>query len=252
MCGIAGFLNLGLTQREARRLARQLLLEIEYRGKDATGIYTNGTIVKAPVRASIFVKLSIFPKRFGYITLLHTRQATQGTPKNPHNNHPLYSKRWILVHNGIIYSQRLSKYEYIGQVDSEIILSYIERYGLTKALDEIRGTAAIALCKRDNPRSIFLWSNHNPSPVGYIPHKALVFASTESALKDGCRIFGKRLGKFSNVLTFKPETNCLYQITSRGIREIGDYGFYYYDYRYDYGYRSGFKTKTKGSTVYLY
>jgi glucosamine 6-phosphate synthetase-like amidotransferase/phosphosugar isomerase protein len=239
MCGISGFIRLSkMSNKEAIKLSKELLLSLEYRGEDATGIYTSNQVVKAPVPADVFVDLKIYPKKIGYITLLHCRQATKGSPKVYTNNHPVISKNWTLVHNGMIWNSKLSKYNYRGEVDSEILLSYIERFGIKLALNLLRGSAALGICRRYNPRAIYVWANSNPISFGYVPEKAFVFSSTTDSILEACEIFGK-INKFTKVYIYEPEKYVLYQMTSRGIRDLGTYGKrdFYLTSNYAYYYR---------------
>lgn len=65
MCGISGIVEIKLSKTEFYKLAETLLLELETRGKDATGIYTAGRVKKAPIKASDFIKF--LPRTFGTV-----------------------------------------------------------------------------------------------------------------------------------------------------------------------------------------
>jgi len=89
MCGIAGFcLNQKHNQNQTD-LAAQMLLDIEHRGQDATGVaWINPStgkrvIAKAAVAATQFINTDAGKRACAGATtaILHTRWATQGDPK---------------------------------------------------------------------------------------------------------------------------------------------------------------------------
>src|SRR5262245_56689657 len=113
MCGIAGIFQFNKTREFDRvKATRELLLSIEAQNKHTTDyayIDREETIIeKADLRtrdfietADLFTRQRDLPKHSRTI-LLHTRYATQGTPKNNHNNHPIHNKfsGMTLIHNG--------------------------------------------------------------------------------------------------------------------------------------------------------
>lgn len=219
MCGIAGFLSINLTDEEALKIATTLLLEQEERGKDATGIYTDGRIVKAPLKASDFIRY--LPETFGKITLLHNRSATKGSEWDNNNNHPLFSDNWVLIHNGVLRMEKLATYKYMGEVDSEILLSYIETQGLPEALTKVEGSAAIAVIHQKG-KSIFLWRNSAPIILGYIPKKCIIFASTAAAiLKAAQQILPLKLDMFPEVYLSDTESEQLIRVSRNKIKKLG-------------------------------
>ena len=141
MCGIGGYIvneNNNPSPKVLHSLAKSLLLNLEWRGKDAAGYAfisekDKGLILaKSPVKATDFVtipghllsrrKIKAMPK----VLLLHTRHATQGKPSNNKNNHPLYRKAtgMCFVHNGwLLNDEELTekhKLSLDAEVDSEI------------------------------------------------------------------------------------------------------------------------------------
>lgn len=206
MCGIAGFLRLNMDDKAARKLAVELLRETESRGRDATGIWTTksarynqdddlGILVKSNCEASKFIeKFMLEADEFGKSTLLHCRSATNGEPEDNHNNHPVISDNWVLIHNGVMHMKRLKDYEYKGLVDSEVLLSYLETFGIRKALGAIDGSAAVAI-QRLGDESIYLFRNTPPISIGLVKGKAIIFASTPQIIFDACdKVFGRFWG----------------------------------------------------------
>lgn len=179
MCGIGGFIK----ERDVddgflRRLIIDLTNKLQVRGSDATGIYTSskdGDIRKSNVAADKFYD---WPDTYGDITFVHTRMATGGSPTNNNNNHPVSGDNIVLVHNGIVWMDRLDGYPYKGEVDTEIIVSYIERLGINKGLSGIAGSAAVAFCNKSNPDKAYLFSYDAPISMAFIPGYGILFAST--------------------------------------------------------------------------
>ena len=123
-----------------------------------------------------------------HIALGHTRTPTQGSPKDNDNNHPVESDNWILVHNGSVSQMpRLPGYKYKGEVDSEVLVSYIEKYGLKEGLPYVeRGTASVAVMNKNDLNTAYLWRETSPVELAYDDKtKTLFFASQENFLRKG-------------------------------------------------------------------
>jgi predicted glutamine amidotransferase len=195
MCGILGFLT-DKPNKENAKYFKKILYMSDSRGKEATGIfYTKDdifSIVKQPVSSPEFIK-DIFPKHVkmienAKIALGHTRSPTQGSPKDNDNNHPIESENWILIHNGgVTKMPRLDGYKYKGEVDSEILISYIEKYGLKEGLPYVeRGSAAVALIDKRDLNSVYLWREANPIILACdTKSNTIFFASQKEFLERG-------------------------------------------------------------------
>ncbi len=151
MCGIYGiaFLeNMTVRPKILRKILKNLALEAQSRGRDATGYaFTsdNGIVIfKNNLRASEFtemenyrstVKKYLATDKMPYSIIGHTRAQTKGSHENPDNNHPIRTGNIVGVHNGMIYNDDTKfswlknmsngKVKRIAQVDSEIIFSLI-------------------------------------------------------------------------------------------------------------------------------
>jgi glutamine phosphoribosylpyrophosphate amidotransferase len=216
MCGIAGF---SISKKDhgtidTERLARELLLGIEHRGRDATGWAAwnpaEGKILhdKAAVTASKFVADR---NRFVLTTadrnvILHTRFGTKGSEQDPANNHPILVDNETIagVHNGIVtndddlFDRTLAPR--IAQVDSEAIFACLAYGGfkqadgsrtfpgVTATLAAIEGSAAIAWFDTNDDhtktgRLHLARMNGSPLHVAQTSGYSLIFASTMAAVR---------------------------------------------------------------------
>lgn len=197
MCGISGvhFFNSKKTSFktwETEMLVNELLLGIEHRGEDATGIATirgNGDIwiEKADIEAKEFVKhRTSLNKRIKTI-LLHTRYATKGHQSNNLNNHPVINNNAVITHNGhirndddLFFSNKdLNR---TAEVDSEAIAALFNKYGVEKAhlaLQELEGGFAIAAIDQRIPTALVL-AKGKSSPLAYYKNDNFIIWASES------------------------------------------------------------------------
>jgi len=208
MCGIAGFCINKEEHIDARNLAKHLLKGIEARGKDATGAaWYNGktqfvNYIKAPKRAQDFCRNELFRLPSGVRNvILHTRWATQGSPKNENNNHPIVIGNLVGVHNGHIsndkevldFARDNFGHKRIGEVDSEAAFA-IAKYSdnpLNDFADTLNGRAALAWIDGDKPRELNVTRvTNSPVAVAQTPKGSFVFASTKSILEKAMKDAG--------------------------------------------------------------
>jgi glucosamine 6-phosphate synthetase-like amidotransferase/phosphosugar isomerase protein len=234
MCGICGVYKLSIRDSDdlsvddqnnyAETIFHNLLLDMEDRGKDATGYacITRGRVggeddvfvQKLNVKASEFIKTKKFRKLEWALpksrcVIGHCRARTKGSENDNRNNHPLWSKETgkIIVHNGIINNDdRIKEKENFktdGEVDSEVILRLLEKYDVKGASERLYGSFAVAMIDLVSPDNLLLFRHTNPLFVGYIKeYRLIVFASTEDAVLSCCyggETFTKLLGFFKIV-----------------------------------------------------
>jgi len=214
MCGIAGWNANTLdpffeSSENARRLASNLLWEIDSRGKDACGwswidSKNNRTRTwKKNVDAAV-VWEKYYHRLPGATTtaIFHTRYATQGLASNNANNHPIIHGRVVGVHNGMIQNDnqlfRTNKMSRYAEVDSEAIFALLSRtkdqgLAVPAALATIEGSMAIAWMDRRvqlqaNGASTLNLARGSSSPLALASnaHGSLVFASTLALLVGAC------------------------------------------------------------------
>jgi Glutamine amidotransferase domain len=194
MCGIAGihrrtdkpFPKMG-------RLANELHLGIEDRGRDSSGFLAmldSGKVQteRAVVAASRFVRKRPKFSEDARTVLLHTRYATVGKVTVA-NAHPIISGTCAAVHNGTI-SNADELFKAFGlkrraQVDSEIIPALLTHAGWEQAEDALelmRGGAATAVVTSDRPRELLLARLRTYPLVAMVTDDFIVWASTERAI----------------------------------------------------------------------
>ena len=203
MCGIAGFCLSRDENINARRLSTCLLNQIVSRGEDATGAAwvqsdrgskkASIAVSKAPVPAYSFdpylKQMPATTKR----AILHTRWATQGSPQNNLNNHPIVSGKIVGVHNGVLSNDR-PIFDYLrearkAQVDSEAAFALLNRtiYSPAQVLQSLKGRASLAWLDARDKRDLHLARvEGSPLAIGTTKAGSLIFASTMTLLVAGC------------------------------------------------------------------
>ncbi|EOW9530089.1 glutamine--fructose-6-phosphate transaminase (isomerizing) [Bacillus cytotoxicus] len=181
MCGIVGFIG----EQDAKEILLKGLEKLEYRGYDSAGIavQTENGIVVYKEKGRIAKLREIVDENVATsVGIGHTRWATHGVPSKV-NAHPHQStsKRFTLVHNGVIENYELVKNEYlqdvtfVSETDTEVIVQLIEQQvntGLSveeafrKALSLLHGSYAIGLLDAENPNMIYVAKNKSPLLVG--------------------------------------------------------------------------------------
>jgi len=213
MCGIGAVINYGLTGNELFNLVKQLLLKLETRGKDATGIFMvfeDGSFIlrKTWRSASIFVEYLV--KIRDYIpwdkvlyVLLHCRSATSGSPMNNENNHPLYEvlddDLVVVVHNGKIkkmMDDELNKLKK-REVDSDYLLTGVRKYGrydfdiVKRTIDRACGLIA---CIYANLKGLIMWYKTHRLPLAKLEtDDFIILASTEEIIRNSIDVVKHRL-----------------------------------------------------------
>lgn len=201
MCGIAGiYLKDSFHgQFNAEDLVDQLLLGIENRGRDATGIVSvskggeNVTLEKLDVEARYFIQLRDFLVKDTRYALLHTRLGTKGSEKQMENNHPVVFKSCYATHNGVIYNDDTLfaelDVERVADVDSIIVPTLVSSTGgmdeALKSLPRLKGSWACAIADpKTNPDEVLLVKGDRSPLVILNTPKVVVWASTKNAIED--------------------------------------------------------------------
>ena len=220
MCGIFGLAYYGrsvplVTQAKSmRKVCRNLMIESEIRGDDASGICVlaknEATIYKNYIPASKMVKRPTFNKALINIksdsdikaVLGHARSKTKGTRYENENNHPIIAGKVVGVHNGTIWNDELiynqeAQLERRGKVDSEIIFRLIDMYASKREINfdvveavklatrRIAGSYACAFIHLDVPDYLTLFRNNGKGMIylyNYDDFDTMLFASENTIL----------------------------------------------------------------------
>ena len=227
MCGIGGIINLGADRETIMNSVASLLRALEPRGRDASGIAAiykdKEFVLKRPVQPNDFINNNEF-KAFlkehsdAKVFMVHARNATQGSPSHNQNNHPLESKNFILVHNGVIHDDALNglfeseNVDPTVQTDSYLILKAAEKFGIETAM-RLKGSNACIVYDRKK-KLLHLFRLQMPLVAGYCQQlKLLVFASTEEAIQ---KAFTKSQYLFNLIEINKHE----YEYSSGSLQEL--------------------------------
>jgi len=207
MCGIGAF-QLREGDGDPRLLAQSLLRELVIRGRDASGVAWH-----ADDKDESFIQkfncdgvelAKYLDEHIGRTAIVHTRYATQGSPKDNDNNHPIDVNGVLGVHNGHINNddelfKKVTGYKRKGTVDSEAAFAYL-RYGpakrsLANKLSDIEGGAAIMWLQTNSAKRYLHVARLSSSPLAYgrSVGGSVVLASTESILRAACKEAGIEL-----------------------------------------------------------
>ncbi|WP_367326769.1 glutamine--fructose-6-phosphate transaminase (isomerizing) [Lactobacillus sp.] len=182
MCGIVGVVG-----KPAKDIILSGLTNLEYRGYDSAGIYLNDLngheyLTKAVGRISN-LKEKLTPDEEGLVGIGHTRWATHGKP-TVDNAHPHFdeTKRFYLVHNGVIenYAELKEKYlqgvKFHSDTDTEVVVQLISKIARDKNLDTfsafkealklVKGSYAFLLVDDTEPDHVFIAKNKSPMMLG--------------------------------------------------------------------------------------
>src|SRR5690606_8613074 len=172
MCGIVAYIG----TKDAYPVIIKGLKRLEYRGYDSAGValLQEGDL-KIYKKAGKVADLEQFVEGkdlSGTIGIGHTRWATHGEP-NDRNAHPhlSFSKRYAIVHNGIIENYAAIKaelqkrgYTFNSDTDTEVLENLIEDIrkaenlslgeAVRVALNEIVGAYAIVILDKEDPDTL--------------------------------------------------------------------------------------------------
>lgn len=201
MCGVAGLSKADGDTFDVVKLARELILGIEHRGRDASGVgWTDaeGTWYdRQPVTASKYVgRMPLNP--LATTVILHTRMATGGTAARPEineNNHPFPMPGVLGIHNGILWNDA-ELWETAGvkptcATDSAALFAALAHRGDTRRTDvlrKVKGDAALAWIECDLPDRLFLARlESRPLVLMETEGGSVLFASTEAVIRQAAR-----------------------------------------------------------------
>lgn len=204
MCGIFGCsLKKGANHRVALQKFKILGLYNIKRGRDASGVFIDGEIIKGVGTISEFddfLEKTILPiPRNNGILIGHTRQGSVGYKKTIDEAHPfLINENLVFSHNGTIKNVKelcvkygLTESDYT--VDSQVLGTLLDREG-PEILEEYIGAAALAYTYKNEPDKLYLYHGQSKEfkhgialeerPLYFVETKDGVFySSLEDSLK---------------------------------------------------------------------
>ena len=193
MCGIIGYKG----KKNAKDVLISCLEMLEYRGYDSSGIAVlkndKVRIVKTVGRIEKLTEKRLrFDLDDSHCGIGHTRWATHGKVTEE-NAHPHKVGKVTLVHNGVIENykeiqEKLKKYEFKSETDSEVICALIDSYykgnneleAIQKATSELKGSYALAIIF-DGKEKIYGIKKDTPLILG-IGTKEFILSSDICAL----------------------------------------------------------------------
>ncbi|MEG0380976.1 MAG: class II glutamine amidotransferase, partial [Kurthia sp.] len=181
MCGIVGYIG----EVDAKEILLKGLEKLEYRGYDSAGIalQNNEGVHVFKEKGRIADLRNVVDASVVATTGIgHTRWATHGVPnyKNAHP-HQSNSKRFTIVHNGVIENYHHLQEEYLFAVtlksdtDTEVIAQLIEYFAASgmstedafcTTLSKLEGSYAIALLDTEDEETIYVAKKNSPLLVG--------------------------------------------------------------------------------------
>ena len=171
MCGITGFLSLNKsTCYNEKKVIRQMCNTINHRGPDSTGFYSDS-------QKGVYL---------GHNRLSILELSELG-------NQPMFSKseRYVIVFNGEIYNHLDIRNEidlknsinWIGNSDTETLLSAIEFYGIKLALSKCKGMFSLALWDKFENKLVISRDRMGEKPMYYgIQKSTFLFGSELKSL----------------------------------------------------------------------
>ncbi len=181
MCGIVGYIGF----EDVKEIILGGLEKLEYRGYDSAGIavaYNNDVYICKEKGRIAQLRGCIDDNITGNLGIGHTRWATHGVP-NQINSHPHQSstKRFTLVHNGIIENEDELRNKYLNETkftsdtDTEVIVQLIEKFvndgepvelAIRHTMSELKGSYALAILDSEDMGTLYAAKNKTPLLAG--------------------------------------------------------------------------------------
>lgn len=181
MCGIVGYIG----YEDVKEIILSGLEKLEYRGYDSAGIALvneDGVNIFKDKGRIKDLRNIVDENVKSHLGIGHTRWATHGVP-NRINSHPHQScsKRFTLVHNGIIENEVDLRNKYLNNIhfesdtDTETIVQLIQKFvdegeavelAIRHTMSEIQGSYALAILDKDDPNTIYAAKNKSPLLAG--------------------------------------------------------------------------------------
>lgn len=182
MCGIVGYVG----KKQAKEIILEGLTRLEYRGYDSAGLSIFNQrlqifdVYKDIGRVNQLKEISK-SSAFSNIGIGHTRWATHGkVSKINAHPHQSYSKRFVIVHNGVIENYQELKAQYLtntifeSETDTEVIAQLIETFAknlnienaILTTLKLLKGSYALLILDTTSPEVLYAAKHKSPLILG--------------------------------------------------------------------------------------
>ncbi|MGN0748742.1 MAG: glutamine--fructose-6-phosphate transaminase (isomerizing) [Christensenellales bacterium] len=216
MCGIFGYI--GNDNAICRVISG--LEKLEYRGYDSAGLaYVKQGEIKTIKSIGKVENLKISSCSISSkISIAHTRWATHGSATEK-NCHPHTSENFAIVHNGIIENfedlKRKLNYEFYSETDTEVVAKLLEEkyrecrkkfkvedavlHTIKETQDCLKGSWAIALICKLDPKKIYVFKNKSPIVVGIGKNESCVSSDINAIESDEFNFYNLEDGNIAVV-----------------------------------------------------
>lgn len=205
MCRVAAVIQTGEAKISPAEL-KNFLLNMEYFGRDACGIayligdnvrYCKETGAPSKVIGPKFEENNAEFCAQAKAILIHTRQATHGSPKERVNNHPIFGDKYCIIHNGIVQTDMV--YQADGATDTEQLLRSMEKHGITAGLNRCSGQAAVIMFNLLNMNEVYFYRSDNSSmSCAWDEANHILFIASEMAIINKS-VIGRTVEEYSMV-----------------------------------------------------
>ena len=233
MCGLAGVILNKNKNRPYSDLSQvvdifeQTLINAEERGKHAAGyvvtsedsflLYKRIGTATNLIKSNKHNQLMFDIENNTNAIIGHTRYATQGSPKNNRNNHPIRCGNIIGTHNGALWNDTELSHKFDlsteSQVDSEVLFRLLDKSDsiddfVDSKLPLANGNLSLVWTDLDEPNIIYLIKGNKPLEMVFLPkQQAIIYASHLHYITDHIDV------KYEIINT---KENTLYRIDTNG------------------------------------
>jgi hypothetical protein len=217
LCGLVGCAG-SLTAQHENAL-KQLLIVNALRGAHSVGLAGVNS-----VNAVRVVKGAMLPQKFlaeksvtdlfmgvNRVLIGHNRFATVGAINNE-NAHPFLFEHIAGAHNGSLRNVKLLPHHNEFEVDSQVLLNSIDKYGVEATEDKIHGAFALTWYDRRDQK-LHMWRNdERPLWYCYTEDEKAIFWASEPAMID--LIFGRDSVKLKHkgFIEVTPNTHLIFHV----------------------------------------
>jgi len=182
MCGIVGYIG----NQDVKEILLGGLEKLEYRGYDSAGIALfneEGVHIFKDKGRIANLRQIVDNEVEATLGIGHTRWATHGGPgKTNSHPHQSSSRRFTVVHNGVIENEALLREKYLkdypfkSETDTEVIVALIEHFAnqntddigkvIRHVMELLHGSYALGILDAHEPNILYAAKNKSPMLIG--------------------------------------------------------------------------------------